>query len=155
MKWDTELWSVFCNALEELISKDRIDFTDEPNCPTLPSTWSQFDYAGLELYGLRPDSVELRRRPEPVMTVLLQLFGSIVIALVGVVSTRVLLGRFVNGGERVREVREEGGGVLAKLRGELLGGAERASSSRDHGLHMSVSGNRIRFRSKSVVGKHG
>lgn len=89
------------------------------------------------------------------MTVALQLFGSVFVAIFGVASARVLLNHLWNGSERVREVREEGGGVGPKVRGELLGGAERASSARDHGLHMFVDGDRIAFRSKSVVGKHG
>lgn len=89
------------------------------------------------------------------MTVALQLFGSLFVAIFGVASARVLLDRLWSGSERVREVREEGGGVGPKFRGELLGGAERASSARDHGLHMFVDGDKIAFRSKSVVGKHG
>jgi hypothetical protein len=55
----------------------------------------------------------------------------------------------------VREVREEGGGMSAKLMGELHGGHRKASSARQHGVHMSVSGGRVHYRAKSAIAKHG
>lgn len=88
------------------------------------------------------------------MTFILQLIGTILIASFGAVTARILFERIWTGASRVRQVREEGGGVGPKVRGELFGGQRKASSARDHGLHMTVKGGRLQYRAKSVIAKH-
>lgn len=58
--------------------------------------------------------------------------------LIGFVSLKVALDFVRRGSGRVREVREEGGGLVEKFRGELRGGQHRPSSARAHGLYISV-----------------
>ena len=89
------------------------------------------------------------------MVQLLQFVGAASIGLLAVVACSVLFNRLMTGAERVREVREEGGGMSSKLMGELHGGQRRASSARQHGLHMTVSKGRVRYRAKSAIAKHG
>ncbi len=86
---------------------------------------------------------------------LLQFAGVAFIGVLAVVAASVLVNRFFTGAARVREVREEGGGMSSKLLGELHGGQRRASSARQHGLHMSVSGGQVRYRAKSAIANHG
>lgn len=88
------------------------------------------------------------------MTFVLQLVGSILIATFGAVTARILFERIWTGASRVRQVREEGGGIGPKFRGELFGGQRKASSARDHGLHMTVKDGQISYRAKSVIAKH-
>lgn len=88
------------------------------------------------------------------MIQLLQFAGLAFIGVLSVVATSVLLNRLVTGAARVREVREEGGGMSSKLLGELHGGQRRASSARQHGLHMSVTGDRVHYRAKSAIANH-
>ena len=59
-------------------------------------------------------------------------------AVIGFVSIKVALDFVRRGTGRVREVREEGGGLAEKLKGELRGGQHRPSSARAHGLYISV-----------------
>ena len=92
---------------------------------------------------------------ENVLVQLLQFAGVAIIGLLAVVACSVLLNRLITGADRVREVREEGGGMSSKLMGELHGGQRKASSARQHGLHMTVSGGRVRYRAKSAIANHG
>lgn len=89
------------------------------------------------------------------MVQLLQFAGVAVIGLLAVVATSVLINRLMTGAVRVRQVREEGGGMSSKLTGELHGGQRKASSARQHGLHMTVSDGRVRYRAKSAIANHG
>jgi hypothetical protein len=70
-----------------------------------------------------------------------------------VASVRVLVDLAHGGAKRVREVREEGGGVRQKARGELTGGQRSPSTARAHGLHMTVRGGKLHYREKSVIAK--
>lgn len=86
---------------------------------------------------------------------ILQFSAIALIGVLAVVAASVLINRLGTGAARVREVREEGGGMSSKLTGELHGGQRRASSARQHGLHMSVSGGKVRYRAKSAIANHG
>jgi len=87
------------------------------------------------------------------MTELVRIAGVLVIALVMTASLRVIADLCLRGVGRVREVREEGGGVLQKATGELAGGQRASSTARAHGLHMAVRGGRVEYREKSVIAK--
>lgn len=83
----------------------------------------------------------------------LRLAGAVVLPLVAVILIRVV-GNLLKGARRVADVREDGGGVVETMRGELIGGQRRPSSSRAHGLHMSVRDDgTLLLREKSVIAK--
>ena len=79
--------------------------------------------------------------------------GVLIVSLLAVVSLRVLIDLARCGSQRVREVREEGGGFRQKVRGELKGGQRSPSTARAHGLHMSVRDGVLHYREKSVIAK--
>lgn len=84
---------------------------------------------------------------------LIQIIGVVVIAIVAVAGLR-LVGDFSrNGVRKVREVREEGGGLRQKTLGELSGGQRKPSTARAHGLHIKVRDGQFVFRRKSVIAK--
>lgn len=86
------------------------------------------------------------------LTELVQFAGAAVAALVLVGTLRVVFNLLTNGEGRVREVREEGGGLAEKLKGELAAGPRRSTSSRAHGLHIRVSkSGEVVFREKSAI----
>ena len=86
------------------------------------------------------------------LTEIVQFAGAAAAALVLVGTLRVVADLLVNGEGRVREVREEGGGVAHKLKGELAAGPRRSTSSRAHGLHIRVKRDGvIEFREKSAI----
>jgi hypothetical protein len=88
------------------------------------------------------------------MDEVLRIVGVIVVSLMAVVLLRVVGNILFNGIRRVSDVREEGGGVAPKIKGELIGGQRRPSSSRAHGLHIRVDVNgRLSCREKSVIAK--
>ena len=79
-------------------------------------------------------------------------FGIFLIGVVAFVTIRAIIATMRDGASRITEVREEGGGLVAKLRGELIGGQRRSSSSRAHGLHMTVLANgQLSVIEKSVI----
>lgn len=92
---------------------------------------------------------------EGVVIQLMQFAGVAAIGLLAVVAASVILNRLMTGASRVREVREEGGGMSSKLIGELHGGQRKASSSRQHGLHMTVTDDHVHYRAKSAIANHG
>jgi len=81
----------------------------------------------------------------------IQMVGAAVVALMGVIGVRVMVYMSQNAVRLVREVREEGGGVAQKARGELARGQGKPSTARAHGLHMTVRGGRVVYRRKSVI----
>jgi hypothetical protein len=88
------------------------------------------------------------------MIELLKLAGVSLIALMSVGTFRIVKDLVFHGEGRIREVREEGGGVLQKIRGELDGGQRHPSSAQAHGLHISVErGGKVVYREKSVIAK--
>lgn len=87
------------------------------------------------------------------MIEILRIAGVILVSILAVASLRVLFDLVRAGPQRVREVREEGGGVIQKFRGELDGGQRTPSTARAHGLHMTVRGGQVHFREKSVIAK--
>ena len=84
----------------------------------------------------------------------LRLGSASLIALASVGLLRIVGDLFVHGEGRIREVREEGGGVVQKLRGELVGGQKHPSSAQGHGLHISVErdGN-VLYLEKSAIAR--
>lgn len=88
------------------------------------------------------------------MDEVLRIVGVIVVSLMAVVLLRVVGNILFNGIRRVSDVREEGGGVAPKIKGELIGGQRRPSSSRAHGLHIRIDADgRLSCREKSVIAK--
>ena len=86
------------------------------------------------------------------LTEIVQFVGATAVALVVVGTLRVVADLLTNGEGRVREVREEGGGLSQKLKGELSTSPRRPTSSRAHGLHIRVKrGGEIEFREKSAI----
>lgn len=84
----------------------------------------------------------------------IRVVGVIVVTLLAVTLVRVVWDVLRTGTRRVSEVREEGGGIGPKLKGELIGGQRRPSSARAHGLHLSVTeGGDIAYREKSVIAR--
>lgn len=80
--------------------------------------------------------------------------GAAVIAVVVVATLRVVFDLLANGEGRVREVREEGGGLSQRFKGELSASARRPTSSRAHGLHIHVDRQgQLVFREKSAISK--
>jgi hypothetical protein len=80
--------------------------------------------------------------------------GVLAVGLFGVLTLGALVDIFRDGERRVRNLREEGGGVAEKARGELRGGQRRPSSGRSNGLHMRVTPRGgLSFREKSVIAK--
>jgi hypothetical protein len=78
----------------------------------------------------------------------------VIVTVLAVTLIRAFLDILRTGTRRVAEVREEGGGIVPKLKGELVGGQRRPSSARAHGLHMRVSSNgQIAYREKSVIAR--
>lgn len=78
---------------------------------------------------------------------------ALVATSIGVVAmSRVLVEFFRHGLKEIRAVREHGGGLLQKARGELDGGQRRPSAVRGHGLHISVGRDgKLQYREKSVI----
>lgn len=77
---------------------------------------------------------------------------SVVVAFLTLSTIRQLVSK--GGPSRIREVREEGGGVRAMLRGELRGGQRRPTSARAHGLHLEVAEDGVvEYREKSVIAR--
>ena len=87
------------------------------------------------------------------MIELIRIAGVIVVSLLAVASVRVLVDLAKSGTQRVREAREEGGGLRQKALGELTGGQRTPSTARAHGLHMIVRGGKLHYREKSVMAK--
>lgn len=84
---------------------------------------------------------------------LIQIVGVLVVASLAMAGLRIMIDLTRNGTRRVREVREEGGGVAQKLRGELSGGQRKPSTARAHGLHLKVSDGHVVYRRKSVIAR--
>lgn len=88
------------------------------------------------------------------MTEFLKLAGVSLIALLSVGTFRIVFDLLRHGEGRIREVREEGGGLVQKMRGELDGGPRHPSSSQAHGLHLCIERTgKIIYREKSVIAK--
>ena len=87
------------------------------------------------------------------MVDIIQLVGVVVLALIAIASLRLIADLSRNGVRKVREVREEGGGLVQKTLGELSGGQRKPSTARAHGLHMKVRDGRVIYRRKSVIAK--
>lgn len=76
------------------------------------------------------------------------------IALIIVAMLRVTFELISRGASRVREIREEGGGVKQKLTAELDGGQREPSAARCHGAHFQVTASgELEVRPKSVVAR--
>lgn len=83
----------------------------------------------------------------------LRVVGVLVVTPLAVILLRVI-GSLVVSRARVTDVREEGGGIGPKLKGELIGGQRRPSSARAHGLHIRVTADgQFAYRQKSVIAK--
>lgn len=82
---------------------------------------------------------------------LIQIAGVAVVALIATAGLRLMIDLSRNGERKVREVREEGGGVVQKARGELDGGQRKPSTARAHGLHLKSRGGKLIYRRKSVI----
>lgn len=88
------------------------------------------------------------------MLELIKLAGVTVMALIAAGTLRIVKDFAVGGEARVREVREAGGGVAEKLTGELEGDERSASSSRAHGLYMSVEEDgSVTYEPKSMIAR--
>ena len=88
------------------------------------------------------------------MTELTQFGAVALMAFIAFGTFRVVADLLKTGTGRIREVREEGGGLIQKLRGELDGGQSGESSARAHGLHIAVTrGGEIEWREKSAIAK--
>ena len=87
------------------------------------------------------------------MVDIIQLVGVVVLALIAIASLRLIADLSRNGVRKVREVREEGGGLVQKTLGELTGGQRKPRTARAHGLHMKVRDGRVIYRRKSVIAK--
>lgn len=87
------------------------------------------------------------------MIEVIKIVGVFVVGTFAVASLRLLIDMVRTGVARVREVREEGGGIKQKWRGELSGGQRKPSTARAHGLHMTVRDGRVYYREKSVMAK--
>jgi len=75
-------------------------------------------------------------------------------ALVGISTAGVVWDLLVNGERRVREVREEGGGLVQKFTGELSAAHRNSTSTRAHGLHIHVNkAGEVVFREKSAISR--
>lgn len=78
----------------------------------------------------------------------------VALAIVIVAMLRVTLDLVRRGSARVREIREEGGGVRQKLTAELDGGQREPSAARWHGAHFRVNAaGELEVRPKSVVAR--
>ena len=88
------------------------------------------------------------------LTEIARFAGSAAVVMVLIATLRVVLDLLRSGESRVREVREEGGGLKQKLAGELSSSVRRPTSSRAHGLHIHVdrSGQFV-FRDKSAISR--
>ena len=80
------------------------------------------------------------------------LLVSVAIAIVAML--RVVLDLMTRGVAKVRDVREEGGGLRQKITAELDGGQRDPSAARWHGAHFRVtSAGELDVRPKSVVAR--
>lgn len=83
-----------------------------------------------------------------------RLVGIVIVIVLAVSLLRAVIDILRNGTRRIAEVREEGGGFVPKLKGELIGGQRRPSSARAHGLHMSVRPDgKVSYREKSIIAR--
>ncbi|MBB3890469.1 hypothetical protein GGQ61_001186 [Phenylobacterium haematophilum] len=87
------------------------------------------------------------------MAEFVQMIGIVVVGAIAAVGARLLLDVIRGGTQRVREIREEGGGLRQKWRGELDGGQRKPSTARAHGLHMVVRDGKLVYRKKSVIAR--
>lgn len=87
------------------------------------------------------------------MPQIIQIVGIVVVGFLAAASLRVVYDLLTRGGRRVRAVREAGGGLAQKFRGELLGGQGSPSIYHECGVHMTVRNGKIRYRPKSVVAR--
>jgi hypothetical protein len=79
----------------------------------------------------------------------------LIILAVGMVAMlRVIFDLLSRGVDRVRDIRQEGGGLKQKLTAELEGGQREPSAARWHGAHFRVTASgELEVRPKSVVAR--
>lgn len=83
-----------------------------------------------------------------------RIFLLIVLAIGIVAMLRVTVDLLTRGVAKVRDVREEGGGIAQKLTAELEGGQRDTSAARWHGAHFRITtAGELEVRPKSVVAR--
>jgi hypothetical protein len=81
-----------------------------------------------------------------------RIIALVALAILIVVMMRVTVDLIVRGANKVRTVRQEGGGLKQKLVAELDGGQNEPSVARAHGAHFRVTKDgQLRVRAKSVI----
>jgi hypothetical protein len=88
------------------------------------------------------------------MLELIKFAGVTVMALIAAGTLRIVKDFALHGAGRVREVREAGGGIGQKIKGELDGEDRYPSSSRAHGLYISVEEDgSVLYEPKSMIAR--